>query len=200
MSTSRTRTARLGALTVALVAAVGLSSCVGIGAVNRDAVDRRARERGGGITADLVGDAVEAVASEIGDDTPQVLTLVASFSEVDLVVADPSSPDRAQRWRYGTSGLYGGRGLTGPEPERGAGEQVTGRLYTPEQAGLARLDAMVDTALEEAGLPDGWVERATVARPAAGRAPATTLAVTDGYAEVTVVVDPDGTVVGRSDG
>lgn len=189
---------RATALAVVVVAALGLTSCVGIGAVNRGAVTARAQERGGGVTAGLVADALDAVAEASGQDPLRVQALTASFTTVTLVVAGSGGDGGLESWRYGTSGMYGGRGVTGPEPV--GGEVVAGTLFTAEEAGLDGLDAMVDRARATAGRPGGWVETVTVTRPVAGEAPTVTLLVSDRGHEVAVVMAPDGTPVEGGDG
>jgi hypothetical protein len=183
---------RISLLGAVAVAALGLSSCVGIGAVNQGSVTRRAQERGGGVTTDLVADALAAVAAETGDPTLRVHTLTAELAAVTVVVAG-DQPGRLTSWRYGTSGLYGGRGLAGPDPVRaGGGEAVSAALFGPDEAGLDELDAMVERVIESSGVVGGWVETATVARPGPGAAPTVTFVVTDDLREATVVVGGDG--------
>ncbi len=157
-----------------VVAAVALTSCVGIGAVNRGSVTREAQERGGGITSALLDDAIAAVAEETGTDPLQVHSVTARLAQVTIVVPATDGSGGREAWTYGTSGLYGGKGLEGPAV---AEEPAFGTF--PLAAGAIDVDALAATARDEAG-PGRWVDAVTVARPAEGAEPITTVVVTDG--------------------
>lgn len=180
---TRGRASRVGALAVVTMA---LTSCVGIGAVNRGAVTAEAQRRGGGVTTALVDEAVAAVAEATGEDPVVVHSITATLAQVAIVVPATDGSGGRERWTYGTSGLYGGKGLAGPE----VAEEPAFETF-PVGVGDLDVDGDVATAREEAG-PGRWVESYTVARPAAGAEPVTTVVVTDGVTPSPVVLDADG--------
>lgn len=166
------------------VAAVALTSCVGLGAENQGRTTAAAQRRGGGVTSALVDDAIEAVADETGADPLQVHSITARLAEVVVVV--PAADGGREEWRYGTSGLYGGRGLGGPEPST---TPVEGTFAVAP--GDVDVDAAVDTARPQ-GDPGAWVDHLVVARPSEGAEPVVTVEVTAGSLPTTVVVGVDG--------
>lgn len=184
---TRGRASLAGAL---VVAAVALTSCVGAGAVNQGAVTAEVQRRGGGVTTALVDDALAAVAEETGEDPLVVHSITATLATVVIVVPATDGSGGRESWRYGTSGIYGGRGLEGPD----VAEEPAFETF-PVRVGDLDVDAHGATA-REAGGPGRWVESYTVARPAAGAEPVTTVVVADGVdAPSPVVLDADGAIV-----
>ncbi|HEV7722018.1 MAG TPA: hypothetical protein VGO60_12060 [Iamia sp.] len=166
-----------------VVAALALTSCAGIGTVSQEEVTAEAQRRGGGITTHLVDAAVEAVAEETGRDPLPVHSITATLAQVTIVVPSADGSPGRDAWTYGTSGLYGGRGLTGPAV---AGESAGGIFA------VATGDLDVDTAgatARDAGGPGTWVESVTVARPGEGAEPVVSVVVTDGAVSQTIVVE-----------
>lgn len=161
--------------------ALALSSC-GIGAVSQAELTAEAQGRGGGITTGLVDEAIEAVAEETGQEPLVASSITAMLAQVAIVVD-------GQTWTYGTSGLYGGRGLTGPT----AGGATGGGGF-PVAPGDLDVDAAGATARDAVG-PGTWVESVTAIRPGEGADPALRVAVTDGTLSATVVVDTTGALV-----
>ena len=181
------RTSLAGAL---VVAAVALTSCVGIGAVNRGAVVRQAQQRGGGITTGLVDEALAAVAERTGEDPVAVHSITATLAQVVVVVPATDGSGGRESWTYGTSGQLGGKGLEGPTPVAEPAFETF-----PVAVGDLDVDAHVVTARDAVG-PGRWVESYAVARPAAGAEPVTTVVVTDGVdVPSPVVLDADGAIV-----
>ena len=192
---------------VVLVVAAAIS--VGCVESSREVV-REAQARGGGVTAELVTDAVAAVADRQGIDTVELRSVSVAFTQVALEVAvpadEPADGDADAEgedtrdlaaYEYGTSGRFGVHGL-GPAQEvmRSSTEApLSASLFTLEDAGVERLDEMVDASLDAADLDAGYVAGATIARPPAGGAPQTVVAVTDGRRTVDVVLGPDAAVV-----
>lgn len=168
---------------LAAVVALALASC-GIGAMSQDELTAEARGRGGGVTTSLVDEAIAAVAAETGQDRLTVTSITATLAQVTIAVAGSGS------WTYGTSGLYGGRGLTGPTAD---GPGAAGRAF-PVATGELDVDAAGATARDAVG-PGTWVESVTVTRPAEGAEPSLAVVVTDGAASATVVVDATGAIV-----
>jgi hypothetical protein len=161
--------------------ALALASC-GIGAVSQDDLTAEAQGRGGGVTTSLVDEAIAAVADEVGRDPLLVRSITATLAQVTIVV------DGGDAWTYGTSGLYGGRGLSGPEPSGSGGAAF------PVSPGAIAVDAGGATARDAVG-PGTWVESVTVTRPGEGAAIAQAVRVTDGVTPATVVVDATGAIV-----
>lgn len=180
----------------------------GCGASGREIVDE-ARARGGGLTGDLVVDAVDAVAERQGADTVALRSVTVVFTQVVLEVGVPADgseggeADEVVVYEYGTSGRFGEHGLAGPRSMvRSSIEAPLGpALFTLEQAGVERFDEMVATALEQADLAGGYATGATIARSPGGGEPRTVVTVTgdgDGGA-VDVTLAADGSVVGEGE-
>ncbi|HEU5151852.1 MAG TPA: hypothetical protein VFU19_15245 [Iamia sp.] len=182
------RRGRAGLSGALVVATVALTSCVGIGAVDRGRVTAEAQQRGGGVTTALVDEAIAAVAAETGADPLVVHAVTATLARVTVVVPAADGAGR-EAWTYGTSGLYGGRGLEGPDrPDEPGGEPF------PVAVGDLDVDGATAAARAAAG-PGLWVASVTIGRPATGGEPATTVAVDDGSGPTPVVIDADGAVV-----
>ncbi len=176
----------------AVAVAIVLSSCTGIGSIDRGELEAEAESRGGGITAGQIEDALAAVGEASGRDPLEVLSIRATLGQVEVVV--PSSDGTAaESWRYGTSGLLGGKGLAGPERTGPA----SGAAFTAEEAGLDALDRSLDSARVDAGRPDGWVESVTVDQVSSEALPLTTVQLADAAGQEQVVLGPDGRLVGE---
>ncbi|HEY8546422.1 MAG TPA: hypothetical protein VIL36_15290, partial [Acidimicrobiales bacterium] len=186
------------AATLAVALAVALAA--GCSVSSHDVVEE-ARARGGGLSGELVAVAVGAVAEDQDVDTPALRSVTVVFTRVILEVAMPADgglagAEEVVAYELGTSGRFGGRGLDGPEEVElpVTGEPLGPSLFTLDQAGVDRFDAMVTTALREADLDGGYAAVATIARPAGGGDPETVVTVTDGRREVDVTFGPDGAV------
>jgi len=188
-----TRRGRTGLAAALLVAALVLTSCVGIGATGEGAVTAEAQRRGGGITTDLVDEAIAAVTRETGVDPLVVHSITAELAAVTIVVPARDGSAGGDRWRFGTSGLYGGKGLDGPAA---AGEQAAATFAVA--VGDLAVDAAVATA-RAAAAPGAWVESIAVARPIGGGDPVVEVEVRAGDLPTTVVVDLRGAVVAEGD-
>ncbi len=142
---------------VGLIVVSALTGCVGIGAVNRGAVTSEAQRRGGGVTGALVEEAFAAVEAEVGRPLDTVVSATATLATVVVVVDDGAGP---VSYRYGTSGLYGGRGVEGPERVVPA-DEVPARTFPASAVSAEAFDAAVDRA--RAAAPEGaWVDSVTV--------------------------------------
>lgn len=186
--TRRGRTSLAGAL---VVAAVALTSCAGIGTVNQGRLTAQAQQRGGGVTTGLVDEAIAAVAEASGRDPLEVHSLTAALTVVTIVVPASDGSGGREEWRYGTSGLYGGRGVEGPSVS-----EAPAFGTFPLAVGDLDVDGAVDTAFAETG-PGRWVQTYTVARPADGAEPVTTVVVAGAGAPSPVLLDADGAVIGE---
>ncbi|HMG45575.1 MAG TPA: hypothetical protein VK611_29855 [Acidimicrobiales bacterium] len=177
-------------------AATVLVACVG--SVTRDDLQEEVESRGGGLSQEVLLDAVAAVADDQGEATPRLRSVSVVASHVALEVMVPGTTEDLDAYDFGTSGMFGGRGLDGPEPvaRSSTEESLESTVFTAEAAGLRRFDAMVDAALEEADLARGHASGATIARPAAGTDPQTTITVSDRRRTVSVTFGPDAVVVG----
>jgi hypothetical protein len=175
------------------VAAVALTSCVGIGAVTEGDVVKKAQERGGGVTSNLVDDAIAEVSAATGERPLAVQSITATLAQVTIVVPAAEGTGR-DSWTYGTSGLLGGKGLTGPTP-------AADRAYAPfpVEVGQLDVDGLADRARTEAG-PGRWVDSVTVARLADGAEPTTTVVVTDGGVPSPVQFDAAGELLLEGEG
>ena len=194
------RARRSGALAACAASVLVAAGC----GVSEHDIVREARARGGGVTAELVVDAVAAVAERQDVDTVALRSVTVVFTQVVLEVGVPEGDDDTVGdgsdvavFEYGTSGRFGAHGLQQRPPMVPSSTDVplSTSLFTAEDAGIERFDHMVDAALERAGIPDAYVAGATIARPPVGGDPLTVVMVTDGRRSVDVVVGPDAQVV-----
>lgn len=180
---------------MAAVVAFVLASCVG--SVDQDEFNDEVHERGGGLSHEVIDDAVAAVAADQGIEAVQVRSMSVMPGRVALEVRVPGSIEDVDAYTYGTSGMFGGEGLDGPEPvHTSAVEQpLESAVFTTEQAGIQRFDDLVDQAIAEADLPGGYATGATIDRPEGSRQPVVEVTVTNARRTVTVVFTADGTLV-----
>ena len=188
--------ARLGLLAVAIAIVAG--ACVG--SVERGEFERIVRERGGGLSQDLVIDAVAALEDELGVDALMALSLVATNEVVTLEVVSPEFPDEIDLY------TYRGGDLDGPEPVRSAPgvslpdlelqdptESVgaAGGTFVLDDVALDQLDVMVDLAIEDAGLRDGYAQNLTITA-VGGEGIHIRVQVTNDRRDVTAIFGPGG--------
>jgi hypothetical protein len=185
-----------GPLMVALAAVLALTGCVG--SITRQDLDHEMRARGsGGMGQRLALSAVEAVREELGTDDVQLRSLTLSPGRAVLEVRVDGPTDALDAYHYGTSGLYGGGGLDGPTPLQVNPEAppLDDQVFWARDAGLDRLNDMVDEARGAADLARGYVDRVTINRPNDVADPVISIIVTDQRATATVAFGPDGSVL-----
>jgi len=175
-----------------------LASCVG--SVSRQQFEDESQARGGGLSQDVILDALVAVADDQGADPVQLRSVSVMPSRVSLEARVPGSPEDLDAYSFGTSGQLGGDGLDGPEPVARSSTEapLESTLFTAQAAGVRRFDEMVDAALEEADLPGGYASGATITKPdaGAGALPQTVVTVTNVRRTVTVALSPDVSILG----
>lgn len=148
----------------AVVAAVVVLSAGGcVGATSRADFTAEIRARGGGVTAALPGDALDAVGEALGVDVGGLELRAMSISPgpnvVRMEVRDPAAPANLDvyTWREGSLG--------GPEPVRLSADDVLDAVvFDPTAVAFDRIEAMADLALDEFGEPDGYVATIGVRR------------------------------------
>jgi hypothetical protein len=154
-------------------ATVLLAAC---GGTSRTDFDEEIDERGGGLGADLPVEAIEALEEELGGEIAlRSMTINRGVVQVEVLV--PGTTDQLDNYRYGSSGLYGIKGLSDPTPVTGVGsaEELRSTLFRPERIALDDLDAVVDDALDEADIDGGYVQTVHISR--SGRRPTITVSV-----------------------
>jgi hypothetical protein len=166
--------------------------------VTRDRFDDEVHARGGGLSQALATDAVGAVESELHVDTVKLRSLAVTPGHVTLEIQVPHSVEDLDSYDYGTSGMYGGGGLSGPEPVARSFEEAAleSQVFTLDQAGIAHFDEAIDAAIAAADLPGGYATSATVVRLPGQGGPQTSVTVTNVRRTVTVDCAPDGSVLG----
>lgn len=184
-------------LVQALVGVAVLAACVG--SVTKQDLDEEMRSRGsGGIGERLLTEAVQAVLDALGARDVHMRSLTASPGQVTMHVRVPETSN-IDSYDYGTSGLYGGRGLDGPSPVSVSrdGPPLETQVFLASEAGVDRFDEMADQALAEAALAGGYVEGATIRRSEAHGGPVVTIRVTNERTTgVAVSFTPDGSLIG----
>ncbi len=168
-----------------LAASLLLTGCVG--SVSRGDFDEEVQSRGGGLGADLPLDALDALEARLGDDVVlKSVTLTAGQGTFEVRVRE----QEVDSYRYGTSGLYGGEGLSDPTPVPVVG-RLGPNLFRPQRIAFDRMDDIVDEAIDEADLDGGYAQTVFIDRLPGGR-PTITVTVVNERQTVPVVFQADG--------
>ncbi len=178
-----------------VVAAALVAACGGTG---RAEFDEEIQARGGGLGSALALESIAALQEELGDDLAfRSFTMTAGQVTIEVLV--PGSTDEVDSYRYGTSGLYGGGGLSGPSPVPGVGDTASLRrmLFRTQRIAWDDLDRIVDDALAAADLARGYAQTVRVDRT--GPRPEIVVNVTSPRQSVPVRFRADGTPVGQGD-
>jgi hypothetical protein len=186
--------ARLGALALVVMA----TGC--IGSTSRGSFEDEVHRRGGGLSQGLVLDAVDAVAKaqRSGGAQVRLVSVTVQPARVAIQAQVPRTTDDVDSYTFGSSGMYGGDGLDSPQPvHRSSTDQpLESATFTVADAGVRRLDRMVDRALDSANLPGGYATGATISRTVPGQPPQTVVTVTNKRRTVAVTLSPDAAVTG----
>jgi hypothetical protein len=187
---------------VAIVGAAALILVSCAGTVSRQEFHDAVRARGGGLSEDLIVDAVAAVGDDQGTDLVQIRSVSVAPGRVALEVRPYDGPDddALVAYGFGRSASFDDRagGLFGPTPvERSSTEPpVVPSTFTLEQAGVDRFDRVVGAAIEEAGLAGGYAVGAEIRRPVPSAEPQIEVQVTSSRGTARVTFAADGTLVG----
>jgi len=143
-------------------AAVLLAAC---GGTSRTDFDEEIQSRGGGLGSTLAIEALDALEAELGDDIV-LRSFTMTNGQVSMEVRVPGTTDQVDTYRYGTSGLYGGGGLSGPTPVAGVGgaQALRRTLFRPARVAFDDFDQVVDSAIETADLQGGYAQTLRVDR------------------------------------
>jgi len=177
-----------------LLAVAPLAACVG--SQDRQSFEDEVHARGGGLSQDLAVEAVDAVESELHVGSLRLRSLDVTPGHVGMEIQVPHSVEDLDRYGYGTSGMYGGGGLSGPDPVARSFDEASleAQVFTLRQAGVDHLDETVDRAIDEAGLDGGYATGANVVRLPGEPDPRTAVTVTNVRRTITVVFGSDGSV------
>jgi hypothetical protein len=148
---------------VALAVALALTSCVGV--TDREDFDALVDERGGGLSDDLVPDALGAVGDRHGTDAGDLDLLQISVNPGDgvvvMTVRDPGTPGNVDRFVYRTRG-----GLDAPEPVQvSVTDDLDAQSFrVADTPALSLGEEMADAAFAELGFEGPHVESVTGSR------------------------------------
>ncbi len=147
---------------VVVGAVVLLAAC---GGTSRSDFEAEIQSRGGGLGSGLALDALAALEAELGE-VPPLRSFTMTNGQVSMEVLVPGTNDQVDTYRYGTSGLYGGGGLSAPTPVTGVGgaQALRRSLFRTERVAFDDFDQVVDTAIEEADLEGGYAQTLRVDR------------------------------------
>jgi hypothetical protein len=151
MGGSGGRRGRRAALAAAVAVVASGAACVG--ATDRSDFEAEIESRGGGFSEDVVAEAVDAIAEEVGTDDFEITRLVVSplTPVVAAQVRDPRAPDQLDDY------TFRGDELVDVQPVRlSAGTDLDSEALPIDTFALERLDEVVDVALEEFGAADGY--------------------------------------------
>ncbi|MDV8003947.1 hypothetical protein [Rhodococcus sp. IEGM 1318] len=168
-----------------VLTASSLSGC--IGAVDRMDFEDQMRERGGGMTSDLVRNGFDSLAERYGVDAVSVTSVdISPIETVGVTVRDPGKPSQLDRFSF--DGVILGE----PSPVQvSVTEDLDARSFTLDQVpALANVEKLVDDALASSGVDEGEVTGISVSRTEAIHA---SVMVESSRSQVLVVFDPDGT-------
>ncbi|EQM29924.1 hypothetical protein [Rhodococcus erythropolis] len=172
--------------TVAIaLTATGLSGC--IGAVDRMDFDNQMRERGGGMTSELVRGGFDSLAHRYGVDAISVTSIdISPIETLGVTVRDPGKPSQLDRFSF--DGVILGE----PIPVQvSVTDDLDARSFTLDQVpALANIEKLVDDALGSSGVDDGEVSGISVSRTESIHA---SVMVESPRSRVLVVFEPDGT-------
>lgn len=140
-----------------------LTGCVGT--VSRDEFEAEVRSRGGGFDEDLVIEAVDHVARDVGTPDFEITGLTASMPAgvVTMDVRDPKRPDRLDDY------TFRGGDLVSVEPvQLSASDDLDAEAFPISDFALDQLDEMVDASIEAFDAEDGYAQTVTFhAQPSA---------------------------------
>jgi hypothetical protein len=148
--------------TLAIVA-TATGGCVGV--TDRDDFDAMVDARGGGLSGDLVPDALDAIAGRAGTDPADLELLQISISPGDRTVVatvrDPHVRDNVDTYVYRARG-----GLDDPEPVQvSIDDDLDARAFrVADTPALSRSEEMADAAFAELGFDGPHVESVTGSR------------------------------------
>ncbi|MDI9899733.1 hypothetical protein QM716_07670 [Rhodococcus sp. IEGM 1409] len=161
-----------------------LSGC--IGAVDRMDFEDQMRERGGGMTSDLVRNGFDSLAERYGVDAVTVTSVdISPVETLGVTVRDPGKPSQLDRFSF--DGVILGE----PSPVQvSVTENLDARSFTLDQVpALANVEKLVDDALASSGIDEGEVTGISVSRTEAIHA---SVMVKSSRSRVLVVFGPDG--------
>ncbi|MCD2103980.1 hypothetical protein O4214_03480 [Rhodococcus erythropolis] len=168
-----------------VLTASSLSGC--IGAVDRMDFEDQMRERGGGMTSDLVRNGFDSLAERYGVDAVSVTSVdISPIETLGVTVRDPGKPSQLDRFSF--DGVILGE----PSPVQvSVTEDLDARSFTLDQVpALANVEKLVDDALASSGIDEGEVTGISVSRTEAIHV---SVMVESSRSQVLVVFDPDGT-------
>jgi hypothetical protein len=180
---------------LALLAVGPLAGC--IGSQTREAFEDEIHARGGGLSQTLAIEAVDRVEERLHVDEIHLRSLHLTPGRVTMEVQVPGSVEDLDSYGYGTSGMFGGGGLSGPDPVARSFDEAAleGQVFTLDEAGVDRLDATIDRAIAEADLPGAYATSVSLARIPGELTTRTSVAVTNVRRTVTVLFDGSGTLI-----
>lgn len=135
----------------ALAAALVLTGC--IGATSRTDFDTEVRERGGGLSADLLIEAAERVESRQGD-TGRLLIRNATLSHLSgsLQVSSEDFPREVDSWSWSEGSVRG------PTPAGNADDSELDEHFTVDVLDAEVIEGAIDAAVVASGLRGAWAE------------------------------------------
>jgi hypothetical protein len=147
---------RRGILLV-VAAALVLAGC---GGISRDELDEEVQARGGGLGETLPLEALAELEEELGEP-PIVSGMYISLNSVSIEALVPGTDNELDDWIFNSGGL-----VTGPTPVTGVApaEELRRTLMDPSRLAIDELDEIVDDALAEADLEDGYAQNISINR------------------------------------
>lgn len=173
-----------------MLAMVMLATTGCVGSIDRSEFDDIVRERGGGLSGDLVVAALRAIEAHEESTSLDVLQITLSASAVTVSVRSPSFPDEVDGWTFSR-----GHDLNGPSPEPDLDPATPAPTFSDADVDADRIEAIIDQAVEQTQVRNGWADNAFL-RGTGGGGFEVYVSITNDRTDETWVFDQTGTLKG----
>lgn len=166
-----------------------LTGC--IGSVNRSSFEAEIDARGGGISSELLADALDAVAAELGVDDFETDGIYVSAQTVNLNVRNPADPDAFDFYSYRLGSLGA------PSPVRvSAADPIDAQVFSSADVPVAGLDEMLAITIHELDIEDAVPQSVAISRRGFDGGPLeVTISAESPRASGSAVFDADGELI-----
>jgi hypothetical protein len=174
---------RTGAVALASVVLVA-TGCVG--SIDRSEFDEIVRERGGGLSGDLVVAALAAIEARNDTSSLDVLQISFTSSTVAASVRSASFPDEVDGWTFTL-----GQDLNGPSPQPDIDPGAAVATFSDADVDVDTIEAAIDQAVAQTQVRGAWAESAFL-RGTGGGSFELQVSITNDRSDETWVFDGDG--------
>jgi hypothetical protein len=126
-----------------------------VGSIDRSEFDDMVRERGGGLSGDLVADALAAIEAHEESPSLDVMQIALTSDTVSVSVRSPAFPDELDGWTFTL-----GHDLNGPSPEPDIDAEDAVAFFAADDVDAASIEASIDQAVDGTSVRQGWADSA----------------------------------------